>query len=161
MENLSGGDEAYQRILAMLASLGLAESDLPPEYMLVRSDQGSNPYFPEGQEYTLYDLMCVYEFIKQRRIMTTSDLDSVHGDASASSVPSNQLVVQGQTQSNDTELSSNSASGDSQMDVDMEVEDVACDSSIEQCVEHSKQDTAGLARSFSTPHASGDCQEDV
>lgn len=38
MENLSG-DEAYQRILAMLASLGLAESDLPPEYMLVRSDQ--------------------------------------------------------------------------------------------------------------------------
>lgn len=31
----------YRRILAMLASLGLAESDLPPEYMLVRSDNVS------------------------------------------------------------------------------------------------------------------------
>lgn len=105
--------------------------------------------------------MCVYEFIKQRRVLTTCDLDSGHGDASASSVPSNQLVVQGQMQSDDTELSSNPASGDNQMDVDMEVEDVACDSSIEQCVEHSEQDTPGLARPFSAPHASGDCEEDV
>ncbi|GLA79293.1 hypothetical protein AtubIFM56815_000082 [Aspergillus tubingensis] len=119
MENQSEGDDMYRRILAMLASLGLAESDLPPEYMLVRSDNGSNPYFPEGQEYTLYDLMCVYEFLKQRRIMTASDLDSGHGNASASSVPSNQLVAQGQTQSNDTELPTSSALGDDQMDVDM------------------------------------------
>ena len=43
----------------------------------------------------------------------------------------------------------------------MEVEDVACDSSIEQCVEHSEQDTAGLARSFSAPHASGNYEEDA
>lgn len=38
METQPGGDDMYRRILAMLASLGLAESDLPPEYMLVRSD---------------------------------------------------------------------------------------------------------------------------
>ncbi|OJI91534.1 hypothetical protein ASPTUDRAFT_112692 [Aspergillus tubingensis CBS 134.48] len=135
MENQSEGDDMYRRILAMLASLGLAESDLPPEYMLVRSDnQGSNPYFPEGQEYTLYDLMCVYEFLKQRRIMTASDLDSGHGNASASSVPSNQLVAQGQTQSNDTELPTSSALGDDQMDVDMPCALVDISEALSACV---------------------------
>ncbi|GKZ29559.1 hypothetical protein AbraIFM66950_005397 [Aspergillus brasiliensis] len=130
MENQPQGDELYQRILAMLASLGLSESDLPPEYMLIRSEKGSNPYFPEGQEYTLYDLMCLYEFITQRRILTTSDLDSGNGNASATSVPPDQLLVLGQTQPDDTEQSSSSACGDNRMDVDME-DNLAGDSSVQ------------------------------
>ncbi|PYH70827.1 uncharacterized protein BO88DRAFT_424371 [Aspergillus vadensis CBS 113365] len=161
METQLGGDDMYRRILAMLASLGLAESDLPPEYMLVRSDNGSNPYFPEGQEYTLYDLMCVYEFLKQRRIMTASDLDSDHGDASTSSVPSNQLVAQGQTQSDDTELSTSSALGDNLMDVDTETEDLPCSCFVTKYVEHSGQDTAGLGRQVSASHASGSREKDA
>ncbi|BCS01652.1 uncharacterized protein AKAW2_51993A [Aspergillus luchuensis] len=106
-------------------------------------EQGSNPYFPQGQEYTLYDLMCVYEFLKQRRIMTASDLDSDHGNASASSVPSNQLVAPGQTQSNDNELSTSSALGDNLMDVDMETEDLPCSCFAAKFVEHSEQHTSG------------------
>ncbi|GLB04935.1 hypothetical protein AtubIFM57258_010961 [Aspergillus tubingensis] len=161
MENQSEGDDMYRRILAMLASLGLAESDLPPEYMLVRSDNGSNPYFPEGQEYTLYDLMCVYEFLEQRRIMNASDLDSGHDNASASSVPSNQLVTQSHTQWNDTELSTSSALGENQIDVDMETEDLACSCSATISEEHSEQDTAGLARQVSASHASGSREKDA
>ncbi|PWY64396.1 hypothetical protein BO83DRAFT_402509 [Aspergillus eucalypticola CBS 122712] len=161
MENQSEGDDMYRRILAMLASLGLAESDLPPEYMLVRSDNGTNPYFPEGQEYTLYDLMCVYEFIQQRRIMAASDMDSGHGDASASSVSSNQLVAQGQTQSDDTELSTSSALGDSPMDVDTETEYISCSCFATISVRHSEQDTAGLARQVSASHASGSREKDA
>ncbi|GLA67416.1 hypothetical protein AtubIFM54640_010734 [Aspergillus tubingensis] len=144
MENQSEGDDMYRRILAMLASLGLAESDLPPEYMLVRSINGSNPYFPEGQEYTLYDLMCVYEFLKQRRIMTASDLDSGHGNSSANSVVSTQLMAQGQPQSNDTELSTSSALGDNLKDVDMETEDLASCCSATIYVEHCPSPTPSL-----------------
>ncbi|OJZ81331.1 hypothetical protein ASPFODRAFT_65290 [Aspergillus luchuensis CBS 106.47] len=155
MDNQSEGDDMYRRILAMLASLGLAESDLPPEYMLVRSDNGSNPYFPEGQGYTLYDLMCVYEFLEQRRIMTASDLDSGHGNASASSVSSNQLVAPGQTQSNDNELSTTSTLGDNIMDVDMETEDLPCSCFAAKSVEHSEQHTSGLTRKASASHTTG------
>lgn len=130
-------------------------------FEIANMEQGSNPYFPQGQEYTLYDLMCVYEFLKQRRIMTASDLDSDHGDALTSSVPSTELVAQGQTQSDDTELSTSSALGDNIMDVDMETEDLPCSCSAAKSVEHSEQGTAGLTRTASASHTTGNLKEDA